>query len=145
VRSAAGAAFHETRLGEVLVGLRDRHMVDAELRGEPPNRRQACAGGQIARCDAIDDLLVQLQEERPAIALRQRNPERARLDRLPRMLLAIRHLTLLKTKLLYDFLYYCKQAGARKICTQHWRKFDALPCHRRLTDANRLTDIQTAL
>jgi hypothetical protein len=35
-------------------------MVDAKLRSEPPDRREAGAGSQLARGDAVDDLLVQL-------------------------------------------------------------------------------------
>ena len=70
MRPAAGAAFDKARLGEILVGLRDRHVVDAELLGEPPHRRQPCTGRQFAGGDAVDDLLVQLHEKRAAIAFR---------------------------------------------------------------------------
>ncbi len=70
MRPAPGTAFDETRFGKVLVGLRDRHMVDAKLRSEPPDRREAGAGSQLARGDAVDDLLVQLHEKRAAIAFR---------------------------------------------------------------------------
>jgi hypothetical protein len=112
MRPAAGAAFHETRLGEILVGLRDRHVVDAELLGQPPHRRQPCTGRQFARRDAGDDLLVQLHENRAATALRQRNPERVWLGRLPRMPLAVRHFKVTRYK--KSCMILCMIADKRK-------------------------------
>jgi hypothetical protein len=70
VRSAASAALDKSGLGKVLVGLRDRHVVDAKLRSQTPHWRQTRTGDQFAGCDAIDNLLVQLKEEWPAIAFR---------------------------------------------------------------------------
>ncbi len=70
MRPAPGTAFDEAGLGEVLVRLRHCHVIDAELLGEPPHWRQPRTGRQLTRGDAVDDLLMQLQEERPAIALR---------------------------------------------------------------------------
>src|SRR5690242_7298016 len=141
MRSAARAAFHKTRLGQVFVGLGDRHVVDAELLGEPPHRRQTRARGQLARRNAVNDLLVQLEEERLAIALRQRNPEGARFDYPPWMPLAVRHATPLNTKTLYEFLYYYEQTRAREICAAARTKIDVVSRLRNLADASRLTDI----
>jgi hypothetical protein len=98
MRSAPGPALDEARLGEILVRLRNRHVIDAELLRKASHRRQPRAGSQFPGGDAVDNLLVQLQEERPAIAFRQRNSECTRLDHPPCMSLAVCHLTLLKTK-----------------------------------------------
>jgi hypothetical protein len=66
----ARASFDEPGLCQILVCLRDRHVIDAELRGETTNWWQPRANRQLARCDTIDDLLMQLHEKRLAIAFR---------------------------------------------------------------------------
>jgi hypothetical protein len=70
VCTTARTALDETCLGKILVRFRNRHVIDAELLGEAPHRRQSRARRQFASGDAVDNLLVQLQEKRPPIALR---------------------------------------------------------------------------
>jgi hypothetical protein len=56
-------------------------VIDAELCSEPSHRREPHAWRQFASRDAVDDLLMHLHEKRAALTFRQRNRERARLDR----------------------------------------------------------------